>query len=86
MAKYVAKSEPRSQSVAAIFESCVGGLQNDSNSKSALRRAMIRAVGERDFSSQETAQSSPHKLQFQFHNTFAHRKSEVIEKQRFRRI
>ena len=55
MAKYAAKSEPRSRSVAAIFESCVGGLQNDSDSKSALRRAMIRAVGERDFSSQETA-------------------------------
>ena len=55
MAKYVAKSEPRSQAVTEIFNFCVSSLRDDSDTRSALRRAMIRAVGERDFSAQETA-------------------------------
>lgn len=55
MAKYVAKGEPHSQAVSAIFKSCVDGLQDDSDTRPMLRRAMIRAVGERDISAQETA-------------------------------
>ena len=55
MAKYVAKAEPRSKSVSDIFTSCVQPCPEDESSRSALRRAMIRAVGERDFSAQETA-------------------------------
>ena len=55
MAKYVAKGEPRSQAVTETFNSCVSSLRDDSDTRSALRRAIIRAVGERDFSAQETA-------------------------------
>ena len=55
MAKYVAKGEPRSQAVTDIFNSCVSSLRDNSDTRSALRRAMIRAVGERDLSAQETA-------------------------------
>lgn len=55
LAKYAAKGEPRSQGAAAVFKACVGGLRDDSDPRSALRSAMIRAVGERDFSAQETA-------------------------------
>ena len=55
MAKYVAKAEPRSRTVSDIFTSCVQSCPQDGDSRAALRRAMIRAVGERDFSAQETA-------------------------------
>ena len=55
MAKYVAKAEPRSKSVSDIFTSCVQACPHDGNSTSVLRSAMIRAVGERDISAQETA-------------------------------
>ena len=55
MAKYAAKGEPRLQDASAVFKACVGGLHNDSDPRSALHRSMIRAVGERDFSAQETA-------------------------------
>ena len=55
MAKYVAKGEPRTQTVSEIFESCVANLHDTSSTQSAFRSAMIRAVGESDFSSQETA-------------------------------
>ena len=54
MAKFVAKGEPRSQAVSSLFKACVGGLRDNSDSRSALRCAMIWAVGERDFSAQET--------------------------------
>ena len=54
MAKYAAKGEPRSQPVSAIFKSCVYRLRTNSDSCTALRSAMMRSVGERDFSAQET--------------------------------
>ena len=55
MAKYASKGEPRSQAISEIFKSSVGGIPQGSDGKSILRRAMIRSVGERDFSAQETA-------------------------------
>lgn len=55
MAKYAAKSEPRSKDVSENFQSCASKLHNGSDARSALRSAMIHAVGERDFSTQETA-------------------------------
>lgn len=55
MAKYVAKGEPRSQAVSEIFNSCVSTQCDGSDARSVLHRAMIKAVGERDFSAQETA-------------------------------
>lgn len=55
MAKYAAKSEPRSKAVHSIFRTCVDSLSSESDARKALRSAMLRSVGERDFSSQETA-------------------------------
>ena len=58
MAKYAAKGEPRSASVSDIFKSCIDDMQSHGNSssvQSALQHALIRDVGERDFSGQETA-------------------------------
>ncbi len=47
-AKYAAKGEPRSKSVHAIFKACVDSLSIESDTRKALRSAMLRAVGERD--------------------------------------
>ncbi len=55
MAKYAAKGEPQSQPVSAILKTCVDRLHDDSDARTALRSAILRAVGERDFGSQETA-------------------------------
>ena len=55
MAKYVSKAEPKSKAVDAIFADCVGTLGFHSDSTSGFRKAMIKVVGERDFSAQETA-------------------------------
>ena len=54
MAKYVAKGEPQSKSVQSIFKACVDPLTTKSDPCKAIRSAMLHAVGERDFSSQET--------------------------------
>ena len=58
MAKYAAKRDPKSQTVHFLFKSCVDDLSHSSDSHKALKRAMLRAVGERerDFSAQETCQ------------------------------
>lgn len=55
MAKYAAKGEPRSQALSSVFQSCVDRLAVDSDARTGLRSAMVRSVGERDFSAQETA-------------------------------
>lgn len=55
MAKYAAKGEPRSQALSSVFKSCVDRLATDSDARTGLRSAMVRSVGERDFSAQETA-------------------------------
>ena len=55
MAKYAAKGEPRSQSASEILSVCVNRLNDTDMASSALRRAMIQVVGERDIGSQETA-------------------------------
>ena len=55
MAKYAAKAEQKSKALDSIFKSCVNNLTETGDSHKVLRSAMVRAVGERDFSSQETA-------------------------------
>ena len=55
MAKYASKGEPRSQPLSSIFKSSVDRLVDESDARTALRSAMVRSVGERDFSAQETA-------------------------------
>ena len=55
MAKYATKGEPRSQSASDILKVCVNRLRDNDMASSALRRAMIQVVGDRDIGSQETA-------------------------------
>ena len=54
-AKYAAKGEPRSQALSSIFHSSVDRLVDESDPLTGLQSAMLRSVGERDFSAQETA-------------------------------
>ena len=55
MAKYAAKGEPRSKAATAIFKTSVDKLTSESDATTALRTSMLRCIGERDFSAQETA-------------------------------
>ncbi|XP_078352432.1 uncharacterized protein LOC144637171 [Oculina patagonica] len=55
MAKYATKGEPRSQSASDILQVCVNRLRDNDMASSAIRRAMIQVVGDRDIGSQETA-------------------------------
>ena len=54
MAKYAAKGEPRSKDVQSLFRSCTESVNHTSSSHQVFRRAMLRSVGERDYSAQET--------------------------------
>ena len=53
MAKYAAKGELKSQSASEILSVCVNRLNDTDMASSALRRAMIQVVGERDIGSQK---------------------------------
>ena len=55
MTKYAAKAEVQSQTAKQIFQTCVTKLTQASQTQSAIRSAMIKSIGERDFSAQETA-------------------------------
>ena len=62
MAKYAAKSEPRSKAVHVIFTTCIDSLSSESDAHKALRSAMLQSVGERyQFSGDHphATQSSP---------------------------
>lgn len=65
MAKYATKGEAKSTSATAIFATCVGKLSDNDNPLTALRSSMLRAVGERDFSAQETDGSASVQLYIQ---------------------
>ena len=55
LCKYAVKGERRSHDAHAILNSCVGQSDDHNYTRSVLRRFMLRAVGQRDFSAQETA-------------------------------
>ena len=55
MTKYAAKAETKSQTAKQIFKTCVNKLTHTSQACNAVRSAMIKSIGERDFSAQETA-------------------------------
>ena len=58
LCKYAAKGERRSHDAHAILKSCVGQSDDLNDTRSVLRRFMLRAVGQRDFSAQETADAN----------------------------
>ena len=55
MTKYAAKAEIKSQTAKQIFKTCVSKLSHTSQPCNAMRSAMIKSIGERDFSAQETS-------------------------------
>ena len=55
LAKYAAKSEPRSQKLKDIFNAVIKNTDlNDDNSAKAIRQVVMKSLGQRDFSAQET--------------------------------
>ena len=55
MTKYTAKAETKSQTAKEIYKTCVSKLSQTSQVCNVIRSAMIKSIGERDFSAQETA-------------------------------
>jgi hypothetical protein len=55
MTKYAAKAETTSQTAKEIFRTCVNNQSVASQTSTVIRSAMIKSIGERDFSAQETA-------------------------------
>ena len=55
MTKYAAKAETTSQTAKQIFHSCINNHSLTSQTSSVIKSAMIKSIGERDFSAQETA-------------------------------
>ena len=55
MTKYAAKAETKSQTAKQIFKTCVSRLSQTSQACNVVRSAMIKSIGERDFSAQEAA-------------------------------
>ena len=54
LAKYAAKGEPKSMQLKDIFNSVIKSSHLASNSNTAIKRLMMKCLGERDFSAQET--------------------------------
>lgn len=55
MTKYAAKAETKSQTAKQIFKTCVSRLSHTSQACNVVRSAMIKSIGERDFSAREAA-------------------------------
>ena len=54
LAKYVAKCEQKSPMMHDIFRSVMRNSENLSDSEKSIKKLMIKTLGERDFSAQET--------------------------------
>lgn len=54
LCKYAAKGEPRSNTLKNAFRNVVGNLKANTNPLKAMKQIMIKTLGERDFSAQET--------------------------------
>ena len=54
IAKYAAKSEPRSKCLKAVYSNVLKTLKSDGSSLKIVQKLMISSVGERDYSAQET--------------------------------
>ena len=53
IAKYAAKSEPRSKGLKAVYSNVLKTLKGDGSSLKMVQKLMISSVGERDYSAQE---------------------------------
>lgn len=54
LAKYATKGEPRSQQLKHAFNAVINDPELDNDSVKATKRLMMKSIGERDFSAQET--------------------------------
>ena len=54
LCKYAAKGEPRCNTLKNAFRTVVGNLKTNTDSLKVMKKIMIKALGERDFSAQET--------------------------------
>ena len=52
--KYATKSEPQSKTLAQTFQMIVDGLDKRDPSRKAVSKLLMKSIGERDYSSQET--------------------------------
>ena len=66
-AKYVSKSEPRSNPATRILKECMDRLQDTDQAASALMKAMIQVAGEYDMGAQETAHLLLQEPLYSFH-------------------
>jgi len=53
-AKYVTKTEPRSEPMREIFQKIINSLKSGNTSLTVVQKLLINSIGERDYSSQET--------------------------------
>ena len=54
IAKYAAKLEPRSKGLKAVYGNILKSMKDNVSSLKMVQKLMIRSVGERDYSAQET--------------------------------
>ena len=54
IAKYAAKSEPRSKGLKAVYGNILKSIKDNGSSLKMVQKLMISSVGERDYSAQET--------------------------------
>ena len=66
LTKYAAKSEPRSLILKQAFNTIVQGVATTSNSHKAIRKVVMKCLGERDYAAQET---SHHLLSLKLHSS-----------------
>ncbi len=71
MAKYASKGEPRSQSLSAVFKSCMETLPDNSLPTSVFRSAMIDFSAPVSTMSGDRRVAQTHELEVQ-HSTFDH--------------
>ena len=64
--KYAAKGEPRSPMLKQAFNSIVQNVDNNSDPQRAIKNIVIRTLGERDYTAQETMH---HLLSPKLHNS-----------------
>lgn len=55
IAKYATKSEPCSKGLKAVYSNIMQNVKDDGNILIVVQKLMIKSVGERDYSAQETS-------------------------------
>ena len=67
LTKYAAKEEPRSPLLKQAFNSIVRNIDNSTDSRRAIKKVVMKSLGERDYSAQEIA--ALHLMSLKLHNS-----------------